>query len=155
MTAGFWGCVWSGGTIALERTSPRMNAAKYCDILEDVLLPHLTALFGEGTPVLFMHDNASIHTARMTQQWFADHPHITALPWPPLSPDLNPIEDVWAMMAREWQPQNERTVAALERHVRDVWGSVERRPGIIRRVVESMPRRLEAVIAARGGYTKY
>jgi len=76
--------------------------AEYCEILEHILLPHLTALFGEGTPVLFMHNNASIYTTRMTQQWFADHLHI-ALPWQQCSPDLDPIEGVWAMMAREWQ----------------------------------------------------
>jgi len=132
-----------------------MNAAEYCVILEEVLLPHLNAIFGEGTPVVYMHDNASIHTARLTQEWFRDHPHITLLPWPPFSPDLNPIEHVWAMMAREWQPQNERSVEALERHVRDVWGTIERRQGIIQRLVTSMPRRLQAVIAAEGGYTKY
>jgi len=59
------------------------------------------------------------------------------------------------MMAREWEDQNDRTVAALERHVFDVWGSVERRHRIIGNLVASMPRRLQAVIDAQGGYTKY
>jgi len=47
VTAGFCGCIGAGGTIALERTSPRMNAAEYTEILEEVLLLHLNALFGE------------------------------------------------------------------------------------------------------------
>jgi len=132
-----------------------MNAQEYCGILEDVLLPHLNALFGEGTPVIFMHDNASIHTARLTQEWFQQHPHITVLPWPPFSPDLNPIEHVWAMMAKEWRTLRERTVPALERHVRDIWRTLERRHQIIGRIVRSMPQRLQAVIDAGGGYTKY
>jgi len=112
-----------------------MNAAEYCVILEEVLI---------GA------------TARMTQEWLRDHPHITLLSWPPFSPDLNPNEHVWAMMTKEWQPQNERSVKALEPHVRDVWGTIERRHRIIQRLVDSMPRRHQAVIVADGGeYTKY
>jgi len=78
---------------------------------------------------------------------------------PPLAtiltgPDLNPIEHVWAMMAKEWWTLRERTVPALERHVRDIWRTLEQRHQIIGQIVRSMPQRLQAVIDAGGGATQ-
>jgi len=101
-----------------------------------------------------MHDNASVHTARLSRQWFENHPHITVLSWPAMSPDLNPMKHVWAIMAKEWEPMQVRTVQALEQHVREIWRTLERRHNIIRRIVLSMPQRLLAVMQAQGGYTK-
>ena len=119
------------------------------------MLPHVNALFGEEHPLLFMQDNAPIHSSRMTQAWFAAHPRFTLLRWPPCSPDLNPIEHVWAFMAREWGRGNLRTRDQLVAHVREIWEVLERRPDIIRKFVASMRDRLQAVIDAEGGYTKY
>jgi transposase len=43
----------------------------------------------------FMQDNAPIHTAKKVTKWFEDR-GIPVLNWAPYSPDLNPIEHVWA-----------------------------------------------------------
>ena len=48
----------------------------------------------------FMQDNAPIHTAKKVSKWFEDH-GIPVLDWAPYSPDLNPIEHVWARI-KEW-----------------------------------------------------
>jgi len=154
VTAGFWGCICLGGAIALAETPPRMDFAGYCEILE-VMLPHINALFGEGHNLHFAQDNATIHTSRATRAWFAAHPQFVLLPWPPHSPDLNPIEHVWAFMAREWDSRNEGTKEELQAHVREIWGVLERRPDIIRSFVSNMRDRLQAVIDTDGGYTKY
>jgi DDE superfamily endonuclease len=42
----------------------------------------------------FIHDNASIHTAKKVKDWF-ENEGIPLLDWPPYSPDMNPIEHVW------------------------------------------------------------
>jgi transposase len=47
-----------------------------------------------------MQDNASIHTAKKVKQFFEENA-IPLLDWAPYSPDINPIEHVWAKM-KEW-----------------------------------------------------
>jgi transposase len=41
--------------------------------------------------MIFMQNNAHIHTAKKVKKWFEDE-GIPVMEWPPYSPDLNPIE---------------------------------------------------------------
>jgi len=44
-------------------------------------------------------DNATFHRISFLQEMVKEHGHV-ALPLPPYSPDLNPIEKVWANIKR-------------------------------------------------------
>lgn len=84
------------------------NGRKYIEILEEVLLPSVeTLLFLDNSPFYLVQDNSPIHNCRVVKEWFAHHPHITLLPHPSKSPDLNPIEQVSAAMVRG-MPSQER-----------------------------------------------
>ena len=75
--------------------------------------------------------------------------------WPAKSPDLNPIEHVWAIMRKritELQ-QAHHTLQDLRRLVRDAWDSVS--IAGINSLLNSMPRRATVVYELEGDHTHY
>ena len=104
--------------------------------------------------VFFQQDNDPKHTSRLAKTWFSEH-GIRVLPWPSCSPDLNPIEHVWnyvdcKIRARPIQPTS---IAELKRAIEEEWYAIPLE--YIQSLFDSMPRRIEAVLKAKGGYTKY
>ncbi|RFU28819.1 hypothetical protein B7463_g7528, partial [Scytalidium lignicola] len=131
------------------------TANSYLEVLEDQLLK----IWEPG--LIFMQDNALIHCANKTKKWFEDMA-IPLTDWPPYSPDLNPIEHVWWHLKAkvlEIHPElkdlgsGEEAKKALEDALIEAWELVDDR--IILACLESMIRRRDAVIAAKGWHTKY
>ena len=74
--------------------------------------------------------------------------------WPAQSPDLNPIEHLWNHLKRklaEYEVTPPRNFG--RERVQEEWGKIK--PEVCPGLIESMPRRVEAIIKAKGGYTKY
>jgi len=69
------------------------SAASYINVIKEAL----PTIWEPG--LIYMQDNASIHTARVVRQWLEDHT-IPTLEWPPYSPDLNPIEHAWPLLKK-------------------------------------------------------
>ena len=72
--------------------------------------------------------------------------------WPPNSPDLNPIEHIWGILKVRMAKKKGHKSLSFEMVERE-WQSIAAKE--VKKLVESMPRRLRAVIRARGGNTKY
>ncbi|CAK9809352.1 Transposable element Tcb1 transposase [Anthophora plagiata] len=131
-----------------------MTAKSYIKILENSLLRSLEK-WGKTIPdVIFQHDNDPKHKANCTKQWLATQ-GFQVLDWPPQSPDLNPIEHLWGLLKRSvanFEPGS-RSSLQLWADVVLAWQNIQREQ--CRNLVDSMPRRIKAVIKAKGGYTKY
>ena len=87
-----WASCWYDGFSDLvpmvrdgESTAKGYSAASYIAVLDEVL----PQIYSPG--LIFMQDNARVHTAGVTKNWLEIH-GIEVMEWPPYSPDLNPIE---------------------------------------------------------------
>lgn len=151
-----WGWISADGVGELVQLPPRANAVNYVSMLEESMLPSLRIVYPqrEMPNVSFVQDNCRIHTARVTDAWFREHPEITVIPWPAKSPDLNPIENIWGLMVQRWDNRNERRTEDLLRHCEQSWENL-RGSDICSRLVGSMRSRLQAVIDSNGSYTRY
>ncbi|ETS77575.1 hypothetical protein PFICI_11449 [Pestalotiopsis fici W106-1] len=158
----FWAGILYGNRTALvavpgdpESKKGGASARVYKSILEE----HLPTIMDAST--VFMHDNAPIHTAHSIVDWLEEMA-FTVLDWPPYSPDLNPIENLWFCLKEricKKDPELSTLSANFESKERlitvaeDIWEDIEQ--DLINRVILSMPRRINAIINARGWYTRY
>ena len=60
-----------------------------------------------------MHDNAPIHRSISTKNWLEDN-EVNTLKWPALSPDLNPIENLWGWLTRRVYSQGRQFSSQTE-----------------------------------------
>ncbi|GFW17016.1 DDE_3 domain-containing protein [Trichonephila clavipes] len=116
--------------------------------VDGILRPY-AGLFLNGLPgALFLQDNARPHAARVAQYFLR---HFQTLPWPAHSPDFYLVEHVWDQLKR--QMPSCHSVHDLELAVQDLWAHLPQ--DNIRCLINSMPDRVAACIAAGGGPTRY
>ncbi len=137
-----WAAMLSAGVGPLCFLKSTVNAAIYQEFLE---------LYGDAD-FIFQQDLAPAHTAKGTKSWFNDH-GVTVLDWPANSPDLNPIENLWGIVKRKMRDTRPNNADELKATVKETWASIP--PQQCRKLITSMPRRIEAVIKAKGAPTKY
>jgi hypothetical protein len=149
-----WGCLTSKGVGNLCRIRGGLDAELYCRILEEDWKGTLGYYHLRRTKVIFQHDNDPKHTAKRTKRWLEDN-RIRVLDWPAQSPDLNPMEHLWEEAKRRLSSLSEkpRSKDELWDRLQDVWNGIE--PSVCTKLVDSMPARIQAVLNARGGHTRY
>ncbi len=146
-----WAAMSSSGVVALCFLKSTVNAAIFQEILEHFMLPSADKLYGDAD-LIFQQDLTPAHTAKGTKSWFNDH-GVTVLDWPANSPDLNPKENLWDIVKRKMRDTRPNNTDDLKATIRATWALIT--PEQCHRLIVSMPHRVDPVIHAKGGPTKY
>lgn len=154
VTCGVWGFITAFGVGDIVGLKGNQNSVQYTEILEDILVPSMNTINEDWrNNMLFMHDNAGYHECPFTRDWIRNH-NIEMLPWPSLSPDLNPIENVWAQMVYNWGSEVVATPDAIlskaQQRFADMIGT-----DCFKNLYASMPKRLNEVLNNNGNWCKY
>ena len=131
------------------------------DILQPLDDPETIHIADENT-FLFMQDNASCHKAHHVLEFLREY-HVPVMKWPPQSPDLNPIENLWeefkALFHKRFIELFNHPSKSLEARYRytevlqEVW--YNQGMEMVESIVASMPKRCQLVIEVEGGWIKY
>lgn len=151
-----WAAFCAAGQGYMHIFSEKLDKHLYKKILSANLLPsarlHFSAAPPRVEPWFFLHDNDPKHTSGVVKEWLHNN-GVTVIDFPPYSPDLNPIENLWAAMARAVEQHACETQEELQDVIAAEWDRVDAE--LMRKLVDSMPKRCQAVIDAEGWHTKY
>jgi DDE superfamily endonuclease len=148
-----WGAIGYLKKMPLSFISTRMNAEQY----QQMIRPYFPSYGYEcaGVGWQFQQDNAPIHAARSSLAFFEEHGIHLFNNWPAKSPDMNIIENIWGILAREvykngrqYNNKDELTDAIVA-----AWQNIPQAK--IKSLYDSLPRRILALYDAKGKHTKY
>jgi transposase len=142
-----WGAVRSDGKTVLERCQGNVDSVEYQRIL-NVALPKIYTRRHQ-----FQQDGATCHTSASTRQYLAWKRVKILENWPPQSPDLNIIENLWSELKVKVYSRAPKTLEELWQYIQDEWNAFP--ADRIHKQFESIRRRIQAVVKADGGLTKY
>ena len=153
-----WGCFsyYGVGELIVLPKKETMNKEKYLLLLAD----HLETCFikckltnRRRTKGVFQQDGASCHTAKIIGEYL-DFINIDYIkPWPGNSPDLSPIENLWAIMKYNLRGRDISSIPRLEAEIRDIWDNLPK--SVLQNLAMSLPDRLKEVKARKGNITRY
>ena len=147
--------IWAGiscsGATTIVIFDGIMNAEGYANILNQALVPFISATYPDGHRL--MQDNDPKHTSRYIQTFFEEH----GINWwktPPESPDCNPIENLWhelkEFIRREVKPS---TKQQLVDGIKSFWKNVDVTK--CQRYIGHLKKVIPKIIQEEGGPTGY
>ena len=148
-----WGVYAFGRPGPLVPIQGNMTAGVYKQTLEQHLVPFMDDVFPAHDGKL-QHDNAPSHSALLVRQFLEKDGNIT-LTWPPYSPDLAPIENLWAIVKAKLHQTELTSRETLIERVNQIWNTDVDIRASCETLITGIPRRIADCIRARGGPTKY
>jgi transposase len=149
-----WGCMSSHGPGFMCKLDGAMVKETYKSILEDELMSTIDYYGMDPARVIFQQDNDPKHTATIVREWLANQ-EFELLTWPAQSPDLSPIEHLWAWMKIRLNQYERAPSGMIElwERIQDVWNGFGAEE--CRKLIRSMPDRIDAVLKSGGLWTDY
>ena len=145
-----WGsvCARGFGKIFFLPVNSRMNSLIFKDVIKNYLLPTMS----KYSCSVFLQDNASPHTSKITSSYLKQN-SIQTIYLPANSPDLNPIENLFNFLKYKLESEDTSSLPKLKKAIKRSVGKFERK--YFEKLCLSMPERLQEVIDRRGEMTHY
>lgn len=143
-----WAAIRYDGERVIIRCENKVDSKEYQRVL-DAGLPMIYS-----TRFTFQQDGATYcHTSHSTMQYLQQR-QVRVLPnWPPQSPDLSPIENLWNMLKRQVRERNPMTQQHLWVIVEEEFHRIP--SAFISDLYDSIPKRIASVVAHKVGNTSY
>ncbi len=134
-----WGCMTTVGTGELRFVEENMDSSMYFDIMKQKMMKM----------TVFQHNHPK-HTTELTTALLLK---MMVMEWPSMSPDLNPIEHMWGILKQKVEKHHVSNIQQLCDVVIEEWKRML--ATTCAALVNSMPRRIKAVLDKNGAPTKY
>lgn len=121
------------------------DSKTYIQILENQLLPSIEEPVQSSNDCYLMHDNAPYSKSNEVKSFWRN---IQTIPWPTYSGDLNPVEDLWAVLKLIVAEKQPRTLDELEKSIYEAWGGLSLEYFVA--LLQSLRTRVELLIGNDG-----
>ena len=146
-----WGSFGYHGLGDLVFLEPGVSVNK--EVYWNLLLCHLESSFEKAQCSIFQQDGAPAHTARDVTGWLKDCEVECLQGWPGNSPDISPIENLWAIIKAKLRTRDTSSLPKLRLEIQKCWD--EFNLDICHHLADSVPRRLKDVLKLKGNAIKY
>ena len=144
-----FGMFSSQSTTPLVRLQTRANAQIYKNIVQDHVVPIIqNSGFDRAT---FMQDNSPCHNAKVVMSYLSEQ-DFEIMDWPPQSPDLNSIENLWKTLGVKVMERSPTNTEDLRVKLQEEWSKISIED--CQKLIRSCSR-CAAVIESKGSFTKY
>jgi len=143
-----WGAISKNGSTSLHIFKKNLNSERYEKIVQEHK-QEMDELYPRG--YLFMHDHLPLHDAVEPE---LERHGLNFVDFPTYSPDLNPLENVWAALKREVANDQPRTESELKNSLRNNWENLTQE-NMLRPYFENLHSRYEECIEFEGQRLPY
>ena len=143
-----WGAISHKGKLTLQVFEENLNTEVYLNILSD-MLPEMRQI--NNKKIRLQMDNAKVHWSTNALKFYKEN-NLRLIDWPPNSPDLNPIENVWAYLKSKLSYQK-YTKNQLISKIHTTWNDISDEQ--IKKTWESIYKRIQQCIDVEGKLTNF
>jgi len=148
-----WGMIGIGVKKLVFLPEGSMDARKYkLYCLQRVVVPTVNKLREEGRTPVFMQDGARPHTAHANLEYLGSKGIVLLENWPARSPELNPIENLWAYIQRKVSDRGPENQEDLREMVQEEWDAIPQ--ALIDEYVLSFQQRLSECRQRKGQHLR-
>ena len=149
-----WAAISIHGKVALHIFDNNLDALTYREILRNSPIPAARPLYPDG--FILQRDNLKVHSAGLIKKFLVSREADVIeeeLPWPSYSSDLNPIENLWAILKRNIRKRRPQTLEGLREIIQEEWNNI--RDAYARRLCHTIRKRITMCIEKEGTRIKY